>query len=153
MDWVDAHKLIIRPSLNLLPPVMRSTQAEIMLLAIGGQESGWQHRQQIRGPARGFYQFERNGVIGVQNHRSTKEIADRITKRLNYEPDEVFGAIKHNDTLATCFARLLLWTVPKPLPSKSEDAFRQYNWAWRPGKPHPERWEDNWKTARSTIFS
>ena len=155
MDRVDALKLIIRPSLRILPPNMRSIEAEAMLLAIGGQESGWRHREQIRGPARGWWQFERNGVIGVQNHRFTKEPAEKLTKRLNYKPGEVHDAIKHNDMLATCFARLLLWTVPESLPKQTEidKAWEQYKWAWRPGKPHPERWEENWKAAWSTIFS
>ena len=41
----------------------RSTAADVLLLAIGLQESRFEHRQQIGGPARSFWQFERGGGV------------------------------------------------------------------------------------------
>lgn len=151
MRRTDALNIIILPTLQLLPEKMRSVEAQAMLLAIGGQESGWQHRRQIQGPARGFYQFEPIGVHGVQDHISTSNLADKLTHRLNYNEDEVYDAIEHNDILATVFARLLLWTVPKPLPTNPKEGWNQYLSSWRPGKPHEERWIENWEAAWETI--
>ena len=48
-----------------LPDRMLSDEAVTMMLAIGYQESRFEHRRQIRGPARGFWQFEHGGgVVG-----------------------------------------------------------------------------------------
>ena len=48
---------ILDPAAKLLPG-MDSAKARVMLLAIGLQESRFEHRRQIGGPARGFWQFE-----------------------------------------------------------------------------------------------
>ncbi|MCV6902125.1 MAG: hypothetical protein NTT76_05400, partial [Achromobacter xylosoxidans] len=70
---MDLKKIIdtgISPALALLPAGMDTQAAHVMLLAIGLQESRFTHRQQIGGPARGFWQFEkgtrasRGGVWG-----------------------------------------------------------------------------------------
>ncbi|WP_199533145.1 hypothetical protein [Thiopseudomonas alkaliphila] len=59
----------IDPALALLPARMKSKKAVVMMLAIGLQESRFIHRRQIKGPARGFWQFEKGGgVYGVLNH-------------------------------------------------------------------------------------
>jgi hypothetical protein len=59
-------------------------------------------------------------------------------------------AIEHNDILAACFARLLLWTDPRLLPQGPEravDGWAQYLATWRPGKPHAATWGGHFSTA------
>ena len=140
----------------LLPARMDSVQARAMLLAIGLQESEFQYRRQIGGPARGYYQFERmGGVYGVMNHHATGGIAAEVTRRLDYpfQVDVLYDAIENNDTLATVFARLLLWTIPAPLPEKLEDdiGYFQYLDSWRPGRPHPDRWPSRYAAAWAAV--
>jgi hypothetical protein len=131
---------------SLLPEAMRSDRATAMLLAIGLHESdGFRARRQYnRGPAHGFWQFERVGTRGVLEHPRTQAAAAAVIDALCYrlpkatparQALEVFDAITHNDTLACCLARLLLWTIPHPLPTATEPyiAFQQYLDAWRPG--------------------
>ncbi|MDY0164297.1 hypothetical protein [Desulfobotulus sp.] len=135
----------------LLPEAMQSPAAMGMLHAIGMQESRFMHRRQIRGPARGFWQFEKAGVAGVLNHHATAIIIRRILVRLRYgvSVEESHAAIEHNDALACCYARLLLWTIPEPLPGpdEPEKGWRQYLSAWRPGDPRPETWNGYFKEA------
>ncbi|MDX9894351.1 MAG: hypothetical protein RBS34_02830 [Desulfofustis sp.] len=143
----DIVQLVIRPGLALLPAAMTSPEAMAMLLAIGLQESRFKARRQYNGgPARGFYQFERDGgVAGVLQHPRTRPIVREILDRLEYDledPAVSHAAIEHNDALATAYARLLLWTLPDPLPAPTEidEAWRQYRRAWRPGRPHRQTW-------------
>lgn len=143
----DILQLVIRPGLALLPPRMTSTEAMAMLLAIGLQESRFKARRQHgNGPARGFYQFELGGgVAGVLHHHQTRTIVREVLDRLEYDledPAVSHAAIEHNDALATVFARLLLWTLPDPLPApdKPDAAWLQYCRAWRPGRPHRQTW-------------
>jgi len=117
---------------------MSSPAAEIMLLAIGLQESGLIHRHQIGGPAHGLLQFERGGgVRGVMNHPASKDHAARICVERGVEPTvaAAFDAIEFDDVLAMAFGRLLLWTDPKPLPAEQdvEGAWLLYLRTWRPG--------------------
>lgn len=149
----DAIKLVIEPGLSLLPRIMDSDQARIMLLAIGLQESRFTHRRQIRGPARSFYQFELNGVRGVLAHASTRSTIRDVLTRLQYDHEQAtsYAAIEHNDALATVYARLLLWTLPYPLPVSSEHAWDQYIDAWRPGKPHRHTWDQFYDLATRTV--
>ena len=146
------HHDIIPIALSLLPQDMGSTPARAMLIAIGLQESRFDHRRQLGdGPARGYWQFEKTGVRGVLTHPSTQKTIEPILEIMNYPPDVavVHAAIEHNDVLAAVMARLLLWTLPGSLPTASNPVlgWSQYLKAWRPGKPHPETWEDFFKTA------
>jgi hypothetical protein len=142
------HRLVIPAAYDLLPLHMASVEATAMLLAIGLQESdGFSARAQYgNGPARGFWQFERGGgVAGVLQHHRTGPIITALceqTFQVSPVPSECHRAIEHNDILAAVFARLLLWTLPRPLPGRSEVdlAWRQYLASWRPGKPHEETW-------------
>src|SRR6185312_10462500 len=70
----DALGKIIVPALATLPPEMDSSQARVMLLAIALQESGLRTREQDGGPARGLWQFERNGVLAVMHCLQTADI-------------------------------------------------------------------------------
>lgn len=152
----DVLRFGIEPALSLLPPHMDTKPARAMLIAIGSQESDFIYRAQVRGPALGWWQFEAfGGVAGVLRHRTTRHLAEAAIQRLTYIPviEYVHGAIEHNDVLAAVFARLLLWTVPEPLPgvTQADEAWRQYLSAWRPGRPHPERWEARYASAWRAV--
>jgi len=71
----NALTQIIRPALAELSPPLQGAGAEVMLLAIGLQESRLIHRKQIQGPARGLWQFERAGVQGVLTHPASRALA------------------------------------------------------------------------------
>ena len=133
-------------AMSFLPAKMDSPEAKAMLFAIGMQESRFRHRRQVGGPARGFWQFELGGgVRGVLNHPSTSHHIKAILDVLQYdnEPLNSYQAIEHNDILACCYARLLLWSLPQSLPMKgaTERAWNMYLSAWRPGKPHRSTWD------------
>lgn len=140
-----AHNAVIPAAMTLLPQKMDTPQARAMLLAIGLQESRFQYRKQVRGPARGFWQFETIGVRGVLLHGASKRYIEPVLTELRYDniPTTSYVAIEHNDILAAVFARLLLWTSPRALPkqTEAEDGWEIYLSCWRPGKPHHETWE------------
>ncbi len=152
--FVLAHT--IPAALSLLPPQMDTATARAMLLAIGLQESRFVHRRQVKGPARGYWQFEeRGGVAGVLTHQNTMhdawDVCDALGYKISSSPDGVYAAIADNDVLACCFARLLLWTLPDALSTTAEGGWDRYIRAWRPGKPHPETWAGHWETAWSLV--
>ena len=142
----------------LLPEPMDRVEAWRMLTAIGLQESRFTHRAQVRGPARGFWQFERaGGVAGVLEHVSTRRAAEGACAVLGYPATAaaVYTAIEDNDVLAACFARLLLWTSPRSLPrdaGQGVDGWTQYLATWRPGKPHPQTWAGYYAAAWATDW-
>jgi hypothetical protein len=144
---LDYIRLTVLPaSASLLPEKMDRPEARAMLLAIGLQESRFQYRKQIRGPARGFWQFEEHGgVRGVLNHAVTKPLIKGVLDQLQYSHliDTSYEAIAHNDVLAACYARLLLWTHRDTLPGPAEcdRAWSYYTDTWRPGKPHRSTWD------------
>jgi hypothetical protein len=158
-----ALRLFIDPTLAWLDSMgVRSTdQARAMLVGIALQESKLLHRCQVvngggRGPARGFWQFERGGgVAGVLKHASTERPAGIICDALCVQatPQAVWEALEQNDILACAFARLLLWTDPRPLPQlrQIDEAWAFYLRNWRPGKPHPDAWAANWQEAVATV--
>jgi len=143
---------VIPAALTALPIAMDSPAAVRMLVAIGWQESRFQHRVQIGGPARGFWQFEQGGGIrGVLGHDQTRVIVRDAMAALCYRqaltPFGCYLAVEHNDIVAAMFARLLLWTDPAPLPEDETEAWRVYLRTWRPGKPHPQTWAEAWRLA------
>lgn len=149
----DVYEHTFPAALDLLPGRMDTQAAKAMLLAIGLQESRFRYRRQIGpGPARGFWQFEKGGgVKGVLEHPVTKPLIEPICERLCYEPtpDVCHVAIEHNDVLAACFARLLLYSDPALLPEERDGTkgWEQYLRNWRPGKPHPETWPAFYREA------
>lgn len=148
------HNTIIIPALDLLGARFRGAPAERMLIAIALQESGLRHRVQVGGPARGLWQFESGGgVKGVLSHSATRAHANRICASLLYHPDQdvVYDALADNDILAACFARLLLFSDPYAIPETEHDAWQCYARTWRPGKPHPDRWGENWRIAKGLV--
>lgn len=141
-------------AMTLLPEKMNSPEAEALVLTICYQESRLKHRRQLGGPARGFAQFEMGGgVRGVLHHNASRDHIRVVLDALAYDhsPDTSYAAIEHNDVLAICYARLLLWTLPDQLPDRDEpdEAWDQYLAAWRAGKPHRQTWnaffERAWK--------
>ena len=139
---------VLEEALALLPAKMDSVRARVLMLAIGLQESRFEHRRQIRGPAKSHFQFELGGVRGVLTHEATKVHAMRICRRRGV-PVGVPGwmgaahrALEKDDILAACFARLNLWWDPAPLPAVDDAAasWALYLRTWRPGKPHPQTW-------------
>lgn len=147
----------IHEAMCLLPAKMRSREAEVMLIAIGLQESRFKYRRQLVGnppkpigPAAGFWQFEkgsaasRGGVWGVFLHESTDHHVKTLcaARGIPASPSNIWETIQTDDVLAAGIARLLLWTDPKRLPAigKESEAWALYLRTWRPGKPHPETW-------------
>lgn len=141
-----AFSPIYKAACSLMPARMESDEARAMLIAIALQESRFSHRVQVGGPARSFWQFEQGGgVKGVLNHAASKQYIRAALDALCYDylPETSYEAIKNNDVLAVCYARLLLWTLPDALPGRDEadEGWGQYTSAWRPGKPHRETWD------------
>ncbi|GAB1830120.1 hypothetical protein [Achromobacter xylosoxidans] len=151
----------ITPALSLLPAAMDTPAARVMLLAIGLQESRFTHRQQIGGPARGFWQFEkgtrasRGGVWGVFLHPASKDHLAVLcnARSVAYDPDAIYAALEYDDVLAAGVARLLLWTDPKALPAvgDADAGWALYLRTWRPGKPHPHTWPDLYRQAAAEV--
>ena len=162
MTTVDylAH-VAIPAAYALLPPAMASREATAMLIAIALQESKATYREQINGPARGFYQFEkgtpetRGGVTGLMLHRLSKPHLRLACETLRYPmaATSLYEAVTHNDVLSTICARLLLYTLPANLPDRFQvqEGYRQYIAGWRPGKPHPESWAGYFSAAWQKV--
>jgi hypothetical protein len=146
MTLSEIRERAIAPALAMLPARMSSVPAVAQMLAIGLQESRFEHRRQIGGPARGFWQFEQGGgVRGVLRHSASRVHAQAVCRARNVIATEsaVYAALEHDDVLAAAFARLLLWTDPKPLPALGDEqgAWDLYLRVWRPGKPHRHTWD------------
>jgi hypothetical protein len=147
---------------------MAGSRARVILLAIGLQESAFEHRYQVtnkpgvKGPARGFWQFEsgsqssRGGVWGVYLHSDSHEILRNLCRERDcgFDPRVIWAQLEYDDVLAAGVARALLWTDPKPLPELGEPeiAWDYYERNWRPGKPHPEKWAANYEAALEQVF-
>ena len=159
---------VIEPAMVLLDPIHDTPAARAMLLAIAMQESSLRSRVQVldagkpwwqsrHGPAHGWWQFEAGGgVTAVMGNPRTKQMVDPVITQLAYPFDvkAIHDAIVHNDLLAAVFARALLYSAPWPLPMRHNDAesWRQYLWAWRPGKPHERTWSRNYRIAWETVL-
>lgn len=143
----------IHEAMCLLPAKMRSREAEVMLVAIGLQESRFKYRRQLVGkpaqpigPAKSFWQAEQGGgmIHGVRRHALTAKTAAALIEARRVAPNDraVWDAVENDDVLAAGLARLLLWTDHKPLPriGDADGAWALYLRTWRPGKPHPETW-------------
>lgn len=156
----------IQPAMALLPDRMDSQMACVMLLAIGLQESRFNHRWQIvdpgrpdaMGPARGFWQFERGGgVAGVLRHPLSAEHARKLCQHYGVRADagDVWQALSkpEMDGLAAGFARLLIWTDPRKLPAAGDAgaAWDLYIRTWRPGKPHRSTWDALYAQALTEV--
>lgn len=156
----QVRNFVLPAAFALLPLPMRSIEATALLLAIGLQESRFEARHQVGGgPACGFWEFEVPGVREVLTHPQTRGPITQALGVLRYgsAADEAVylqKALTHNDVLAACFARCLLWTLPEKLPEPDEAvvAWSQYRRTWHPGTPRVETWRENyaagWTLAR-----
>lgn len=153
----DALSHIIRPALRLLPSPLTSAPAMVLVLAIFLQESGLRARVQSGGgPARGLAQFERGGgVVGVLQHDATEAMARALcaVRGVPATSYSVYTSLAGDDLLAAGFARLLLYTDPAPLPAlgAADAAWAYYERNWKPGKPRPADWPDNYATALACV--
>lgn len=145
----------LRPALSLLPAAMTSPEAEAFVLAACLQESRLIARRQLGGPARGYAQWELGGVSGVLRHERTSAHAEALCEALDVPPiaSSIHAAMEYQDVLCAGFARLLVWTAPWALPKAPEvsKAWDQYLWLWRPGKPKPATWPEQWERAWDEI--
>lgn len=140
----------IKPAMALLPAAMHTPQAHVMLLATGLQESRLEHRYQVvqgrpgvKGPARGFWQFElgtqasRGGVWGVYLHEASRYWLSIVcaAQGVAFEPRAIWERLETDDVLAAAVARLLMFTDPQRLPTveDEEGAWQLYLRTWRPG--------------------
>ena len=161
MELAQVIARIINPGLALLPLSMDTKKAELMLLAIGLQESKFEHRYQVlngggKGPARGFWQFERGGgVKGVMGHENTTGHAHRLCAEqgVPWDAASIWARLEFDDLLACGFARLLLFSDPYPLPALDDPAtaWDLYLRTWRPGKPKPDTWRAHHENARRAL--
>lgn len=140
---------LIRDSCLLIAEQFDTPAAHQMLAAIAFQESDFIHRRQIKGPAKGFWQFELAGILGVRNHDSTYAWANYMCDifRIENKAYSMHQALEYNDQFAATMARLLLWTDPRPLPTTQQEGWEYYLRNWRPGKPRPEKWPESWQKA------
>lgn len=143
----------------------RKPEAEVMVLAIGGQESKFLARRQIikkdgklvpLGPATSWWQFEENGgVRGVLTHPANEKMERRLcsVRGVPYEKHAVWEAMQHDDVLGAGMARMLLASDSRRLPAIGdvEGAWRYYLSIWRPGKPHQATWAKAYADARAMV--
>ena len=161
----DEIKAVLDAAFTLLPAGADTPAARVLLVAIALQESRLKHRFQVvqgkpgaKGPARGLWQFERGGgVRGVLEHPSTERLAQAAVESADLtdaEPGTVWVHLEHDDILAARFARLLLWTDPRPLPARGDAAagWNYYIRNWRPGKPHAATWAAFWRQAEEWVY-
>lgn len=166
----------IANGLALLPLAMSRNrlQVDAQLLTTHLQESPGQDQCQLPrkaggvcGPARGIFQFEKNGgVRGVMEHHSTKNVARLLCQQLGIEPtvDAVYEALRTtDDRLDVAMARLLYWTDKDPLPAYGDvnKSWEYYIRNWRPGafaNGSPEdraalrkKWTSNYARAMDVI--
>ena len=156
MNLGEVKSSILEEAYSLLPAKMESDKATLMLLAIGMQESRFLTRKQINGPARSYWQFEVGGVSGVLRHKASKQAALAVCDARGVRPvaEEVHAALEFDDVLGACFARLLLYTDPKPLPDigEADEAWEFYLRTWRPGKPHRHTWGGLYLAAMGEVL-
>lgn len=131
-----------------------------IVLAIALQESNLAHRRQLTsdgkeaGPASSFWQFEvGGGCKGVLKHEKAGPIMTKLCDAYNVKADPLalWEAMQYNDVIAAIAARVLVFTLPDKLPATADEGWKQYTDAWRPGKPHPDRWQNCWDVATKTV--
>lgn len=153
----------VSKALFMLPPAMTSPQARVLLFAIGLQESRFEHRFQVvqgrpgvKGPARGFWQFERmGGCKGVVNHDASRYWMAHVcqARDVAFNATAIWNAIETDDVLAAAAARLLLFTDPRRLPEVGDvgGSWNLYLRTWRPGKPHAQTWPNLYMEAMRML--
>lgn len=158
-------KQAVNTAFSLLPVAMDTRHARIQHAAIGFQESKYKSRRQLlsrggalvpEGPAVSYWQFENGrlaGIEGVLTHRATAALAKSVCAFCNVEPERmaVWRRMQDDDVLGAAFARLLMYTDPRPVPTNEVDGWAMYLRTWRPGKPHPGTWAASYAAAVSAV--
>lgn len=155
MTPADFLKIVLDPGLAFAwryGGMLLAPQSRVLCMAIAGQESNWQYRRQIGGPARSYFQFEEGGgVAGVLKHPASASRIRNVCDALDIPctVPTVYEAMAWNDHLAVAMTRLLLWTDPAALPALGDQvgAWHYYERLWRPGAPRPASWPVNYATA------
>lgn len=151
----DFYVRIVEPNLQrmfAMPEIALPVgdEARVLVMAIAGQESAWSWRRQNGGPARSYWQFERNGGVAEVLQKTPKQMK-AVCDYWDVPPtlNDIFEAMAWHDPLACTMARLLVWQDPRPLPALGDKkgAWDYYLRNWRPGMPHPEAWEGNYNRA------
>lgn len=153
---------LVRPTLEALGEIVgnkqqiASREAVVLLTAIALQESAITHRQQVSGPARGLWQFEKPTVGLTLRHakvRNLRSIDQALVKSGFVLGDNAevasqnFRLIETSDRAACVLARLLLWTDSRALSLSAPEMYTVYDTVWRPGKKRPEAWAANYQLA------
>lgn len=149
-------QFVIVPALGLLPAKMDTPVARVQLLAMGLQETRFETRLQVGGPAHGFWQGEKGGSItGVLRSAATKAYAEALCRARNVPPApaSVYWSMTEDDVLAAGIARLTLYADPAPLPTLGDAAaaWDCYLRNWRPGKPRPDTWAEYYAQALEVV--
>lgn len=161
------HRCLVAATLSIFPHEFNTPRAQAMLLAIGLQESKFEARRQLvagekrwwksQGPAVGYWQNERIGIQGIMEHRRAGPLLEQVCGELGYpfDLDVLYDAVKYDNILAVVIARLMLWVHPDPLPDESDvaAAWHYYIRTWRPGKPHADRWAENYSRAWAIVHA
>lgn len=159
----SSQKASVAEALGLLPSRMRAKEAQVMIYAIGLQESEFKYRRQMignpprpAGPAKGYYQFERGGGCkGVVEHDASRYWMHVVCQErgVAFNATAIWHGIEQDDVLAAAAARLLLFTDSRKLPAlgQEKEAWNLYIRTWRPGKPHPEKWAGNYAAALLAV--
>ena len=156
---------VIVPSLALLPAHMDTPEARVMLVAIGGQESGYRTRQQNGGPARGLWQNERPIQQLLLDNRASEVPVRNLCSARAVAPtaSDMYWAVGTDDVFAAGIARLILWCDLAPLPALGDvdAAFDTYIRVWGPGaytRGTPaqraeirQRFGDNYRAALAAV--
>lgn len=153
-------RLVIEPGLTWLGERYATPPAKLLLLAIAAQESRLQHRKQIVGPARSYWQIEPPTAALVVSKwpvaaARLAELGIEVgylerTARNNQPLDYCSRVLEFCDLAALVIARGILWLEPRPLPELGDEAGAWTYYAercWRPGKPHPELWPASYRQA------
>jgi hypothetical protein len=148
---------LVDPALAMLAQasVKSDDRARVLIMAIAGQESDWATRRQYGGgPARSYWQFERDGGV-IELFQKTPRLLRFVCVTLDvpYDTGTVYEAMAWNDTLAASMARLLLWQDPAELPETDDmkGGWDYYNRNWRPGAPRPDVWPIKHNTAKTLV--
>lgn len=159
MTAAEFAKTILIPGLDFLaatvgmrPP--NSDEAKVLLLAIAGQESGWQNIPQGGGgPGRGPWQFEPETCEELRFNPASDLYYARVCIKLNIAPALTYNALIAHPNLAVALARLDLWCDPELLPAigAEQAAWMAYLRIWRPGKPRPHDWPANYSAAMAAL--
>lgn len=151
-------KEAIDEAFTLLPTKMDTRARRVLVAATGFQETSYLTRVQYgNGPARSYWQFE-NGrlaaINGVLTHKATAKLAVSICQARGVQPERVavWKAMETDDVLGAAFAAMLIYTDPFQMPTTKDAAWEMYaDRLWRPGKPHPEKWQESWAFALEHV--